>query len=111
MASAAGQPVALNLTLVAKPLIDGPCGVSAPSEQNDHGARLNPAGRGAQGLGVGPAANIVGRVEISVDTPPPRLLRLLQRWNFEFQRLPVGVDDDVQQERVSERADRRCQSV
>jgi len=53
-------------------------------------------------MGIGPAADVIRRIERSIDASPPGFLRLSESGNFEFERLPIGVDDEVQEERIAE---------
>jgi len=74
--------------------------ISSIGEEEDRRAWLDAAGRALQRRGVGPAANVVGRIEIGIYTAPPRVRRSLECRDFEFERLPVGIDYQVQQKRV-----------
>jgi hypothetical protein len=74
--------------------------ISSIGKEKDHRAWLDAAGRALQRRGVGPAANVVGRIEIGIYTAPPRVWRSLECRDFEFERLPVGIDYQVQQKRV-----------
>jgi hypothetical protein len=60
---------------------------------------------------MGPATNVVRRIEIGVDTPPPSFLPPFERGEFKLERFPIGVDYDVQQKRITEQADCRRQRV
>jgi len=51
-----------------------------------------------QRLSVSPVANIVWRVEEGINAAPPRALCAVELRDFEFQRLPIGIDDDMEQE-------------
>src|SRR5215467_14516838 len=59
---------------------------------------------------IGPTANVFRRIEIGIDAPPPGLLPS-ERRDFEFKRLPIGVDDEVQEKGVSKQADSSRQGV
>src|SRR6516162_3338741 len=80
-------------------------------EQNDQRSWLDGIGRALHHLPVGPAANIIGRIQERVDTASPWTLCSVERWNFELQRLPVGVDHDVQREPVPEQPDGSCEAM
>lgn len=66
---------------------------------------MDQAGEALQPLGIGPAADVVRRIERSIDASPPGFPRLSERGKFKFERLPIGVDDKVQEERITEQAD------
>src|SRR5215472_5177925 len=59
---------------------------------------------------IGPTTNVFWRIEIGIDAPPPGLLPC-ERRDFEFKRLPIGVDDEVQEKGVSKQADSSRQGV
>src|SRR5262249_24299023 len=77
----------------------------------DHRARLSEAGRALQPRSIGPPANVIRRIEIRVDASSPRPLGVVEHRDFELEGFPIRVDYDVQNQRVSQEANRRRQRM